>query len=102
VQEGAAEVLYGLGAVGNSAREAETSLSSCNSRPISTPRMSWFKVTIGELFEQMRQWERSGDVFSKVSSKSPYRTRSLLGTRLPMSGGSKTDDAIKDADHAAR
>lgn len=94
VAEGAAEVLYGLGATGGSGREAETSLIFMQLANYLNPDDDLVKVSIGELFEQMRQWERSGDVFSRIGDKSPYRTRSLLGRVIAYERLDKTDDAI--------
>jgi len=94
VQQGAAEVLYGLGAVGNSAREAETSLVFMQLAAYLNPEDELVQVTIAELFEQIRQWERSGDVFAKIPATSPFRIRSLLGTVISFERRERTDDAI--------
>ena len=93
VAEGAAEVLYGLGAA-SGGRESETSLIFMQLANYLNPDDDLVKVSIGELFESMRQWERSGEVFSKIANDSPYRTRSLLGRVIAYERLEKTEDAI--------
>ena len=95
VAEGAAEVLYGLGAASGGGRESETALIFMQLANYLNPDDDLVKVSIGELFETMRQWERSGDVFSKITNDSPYRTRSLLGRVIAYERLEKTDDAIR-------
>lgn len=95
VADGAAEVLYGLGAVSTSGREAETALIFMQLAAYLNPDDDLVRVTIGELFESMRQWERSGEAFSKIGSESPFRSRALLGRVLAFERLEKTDEAIR-------
>jgi len=94
VAEGAAEVLYGLGATSGSSREAETSLIFMQLANYLKPDDDLFTVSIGELFEQLRQWDRSGEVFARIGAQSPYRIRSLLGRVIAYERLEKTDEAI--------
>ena len=96
VAQGAAEVLYGLGAASNSGREAvDTSLIFMQLASFLNPEDDLIKVSVAELFEQMKQWERSGEAFSKIGNDSPYRIRSLLGRVVAYERQDKTDDAIR-------
>jgi len=95
VSEGAAEVLYGLGAAGSGGRDSETALIFLQLASYLNPDDDLVKVTIAELFENLKQWERSGEVFSKVSGDSPYRIRSLLGRVIAYERLEKHDEAIE-------
>lgn len=95
VQQGSAEVLYGLGAASNGNRESvDTSLIFMQLAHYLNPDDDLIKVSIAELFEQMQQWPRSGEAFSKIANDSPYRIRSLLGRVVAFEKQDKTDDAI--------
>jgi len=95
VADGAAEVLYGLGAVSTTGREAETALIFMQLAAYLNPEDDLVRVSIGELYESMRQWERSGEAFAKIPDASPFRSRSLLGRVISYERLEKTDEAIR-------
>lgn len=96
VQQGAAEVLYGLGAASNSGREqADTSLIFMQLAQYLNPDDDLIKISVAELFEQMKQWQRAGEAYGKIANASPYRIRSLLGRVVAYERQEKTDDAIR-------
>jgi tetratricopeptide (TPR) repeat protein len=96
VQQGAGEVLYGLGAASNSGREGvETAIIFMQMALFLNPEDDLIKVSVAELYEQMKQWSRSGEAFAKIKSESPFRTRSLLGRVVAYERQERTDDAIR-------
>ncbi len=95
VTDGAAEVLYGLGAVSTTGRESETALIFMQLAAYLNPDDDLVRVSIGELFESMRQWERSGEAFARIGSDSPFRSRSLLGRVIAYERQDKSDEAIR-------
>lgn len=94
VADGAAEVLYGLGAVGSGGRDSETALIFLQLAGYLNPDDDLVKVSIAELFENLKQWERSGEMFAKVGNNSAYRIRSLLGRVISYERLEKHDEAI--------
>jgi len=94
VAEGASEVLYGLGATSGSSREADTSLVFLQLASYLDPDDDLITVSIAEVFEQMRQWERAADAFGRIGAQSPYRIRSLLGRVIAYERMERTDEAI--------
>ena len=95
VADGAAEVLYGLGTASTSSREVDTSLLFMQLASYLKPDDELVQISIAELFEQMRQWERAGEAFSRVADGSFLRTRALLGRVISFERLEKTDEAIK-------
>ncbi len=94
VADGAAELLYGIGVASGGPRGSDSSLIFLQLASYLSPDDELMRITVAETFDQMRQWEVSGEIYAKIPKDSPYRTRALLGRVLAFERLEKHDEAI--------
>ena len=93
---GAAEVLYGLGAVGG--QQVDDSLAGMIYLRMALflePENALATVTLADIFERLKQYERAVDVYDLVSEKSPLRSNAEIQTGLILEAMGRSDDALK-------
>ncbi|NIX76732.1 tetratricopeptide repeat protein [Microvirga terricola] len=93
-QQGAAELLYGLGVVGSSQSDELTAIIYLRLGLDLDPGHSLALVTLGDVYERLKQYERANDVFARVPKDAPVRASSdiAIGQNLELLG--RGDDAI--------
>ncbi len=92
---GAAEVFYGLGAVGGQQNDSLAAMIYL--------RMSLFLeadnglaiVTLADIFERLKQYDRALDVYDLVPQKSPLHANALIQSGLILEAMGRSDDALK-------
>jgi len=92
---GAAEVFYGLGAVGGQQNDSLAAMIYL--------RMSLFLeadnglaiVTLADIFERLKQYERALDVYELVSEKSPLHANAQIQSSLILEAMGRSDDALQ-------
>ncbi|QFU18037.1 tetratricopeptide repeat protein [Microvirga thermotolerans] len=72
-QEGAAELLYGLGVVGNSQGDELTAIIYLRLGLDLDPDHALALVTLGDVYERLKQYDQANAVFSRVPKDSPVR-----------------------------
>lgn len=94
VAEGAAEVFYGLGAVGSSARDPLNALIYMQFAHFLAPDDEVITMSLGEFFEQMRQNERSAQIYAGIPATSPFANRAAIGRAGALERMEKSGEAI--------
>lgn len=92
--DGAAEVFYGLGAVGAAARDPFTAIIYIQLAHYLTPQDDVITMTLAEFFEQLRQNERVAEVFASIPPDSPFANRAAIGRAAALERMEKSDEAI--------
>ena len=93
---GAAEVLYGLGAVGG--QQNDDSLAGMIYLRMALylePENALATVTLADIFERLKQYERAVDIYDQVSEKSPLRANAEIQTGLILETMGRSDEALK-------
>lgn len=73
-QEGAAEVLYGLGAAGNSQGDEIAALIYLRLATFLAPKHELAIVTLGDMLERLKQYSSAIEVFDTMPADSPLRS----------------------------
>jgi tetratricopeptide (TPR) repeat protein len=94
VAEGAAEVFYGLGALGAAARDPFTAIIYIQFARFLAPGDEVVTMTLAEFFEQVRQNARAADLYAEITPQSVFHTRALSGRALALERQGKSDEAI--------
>jgi tetratricopeptide (TPR) repeat protein len=83
-QEGAAEVLYGLGAAGSSSGDELPALIYLRLALHLEPEHPMALVTLADAYERLKQLDRAIEVFSRIPKGSPLRASAdiAIGTNL--------------------
>nr|WP_324617339.1 tetratricopeptide repeat protein [Microvirga alba] len=92
-QQGAAELLYGLGVVGSSQSDELTAIIYLRLGLDLDPGHSLALVTLGDIYERLKQYDRANDVFTRVPKDAPVRASAdiAIGQNLELLG--RGDDA---------
>ncbi|WP_230530653.1 tetratricopeptide repeat protein [Microvirga roseola] len=72
-QEGAAELLYGLGVVGNTQGDELTAIIYLQLGLALDPDHSLALVTLGDVYERLKQYEQANAVFDRIPKDAPVR-----------------------------
>lgn len=94
VAEGAAEVFYGLGAVGSASRDPLNAIIYMQFAHYLAPDDEVITMSLGEFFEQMRQNERSAQIYAGIPTTSPFANRAAIGRAGALERMEKSDEAI--------
>jgi tetratricopeptide (TPR) repeat protein len=83
-QEGAAEVLYGLGAAGSSSGDELPALIYLRLALHLEPEHPMALITLADAYERLKQLDRAIEVFSRIPKDSPLRASAdiAIGTNL--------------------
>ncbi len=87
-QDGAAELLYGLGVVGNSQGDELTAVIYLRLGLELDPYHPLALVTLGDVYERLKQYDRANEVFARVPKDSPIRASAdiSIGQNLELMG----------------
>ena len=91
---GAAEVLYGLGAVGGQQNDALAAMIYLRMSLFLETDNALATVTLADLYERLKQYERAIEVYEQVSDKSPLRANAEIQTGLILEAMGRSDDAL--------
>ena len=94
-QEGAAEVLYGLGAAGGRQGDELAAMIYLRLSLQLAPQNSLAVITLADLYGRLKQNEQAIDVYGRVPDASPLRDNADVQTGLTLDVLGKPDDAIK-------
>jgi tetratricopeptide (TPR) repeat protein len=94
-QEGAAEVLYGLGAVGGRQGDDLASLIYLRLALALAPANSLATITLGDVYERMKQEEMAIDLYDSVPKDSPLRVNADIQAALILETIGKSKEATE-------
>lgn len=94
-QEGAAEVLYGLGAAGGQQGDERVAMIYLRLALYLRPQNSLAIITLGDLYERIKQNEQAIEVYAMVPQNDPLRTTAEIQTGQILEAMGRQDDATK-------
>lgn len=94
-REGAAEVLYGLGAAGGQQGDELAAMIYLRLALYLTPNNSLAIVTLGDLCERIKQNEQAIDIYGMVRDNDPLRTTADIQTGQILEALGRPDEAAK-------
>ena len=94
-EEGAAEVLYGLGAAGSQPGDELAAMIYLRLALYLTPQNSLAIVSLGELYERIKQNEQAIDVYAMVANTDPLRTTADIQNGEILEAMGRSDEATK-------
>jgi Flp pilus assembly protein TadD len=94
-QEGAAEVLYGLGAAGGRQGDELAAMIYLRLSLYLAPNNSLANITLADLYARLKQNEQAIAVYGRVPDASALRNNADVQTGLTLDVMGKPDDAIK-------
>ncbi|WP_237476990.1 tetratricopeptide repeat protein [Lichenibacterium dinghuense] len=94
-QEGAAEVLYGLGAAGGRQGDELAAMIYLRLSLYLAPNNNLAQITLADLYARLKQNEQAIAVYSKVPDASALRNNADVQTGLTLDVMGKPDDAIR-------
>ena len=94
-EQGAAEVLYGLGSAGGRHGDELAAMIYLRLSLFLAPKNDLAVMTLGEIYERLKQNERAIDVYEMVEDNSPMRATADIQTALVLETLGKNDDASK-------
>lgn len=94
-QEGAAEVLYGLGAAGGQQGDDLAAMIYLRLALYLTPQNSLAIITLGDLYERIKQNEQAIDVYKMVPETDPLRMTADIQTGQILEAMGRPDEATK-------
>jgi tetratricopeptide (TPR) repeat protein len=95
VQQGAAEVLYGLGSAGNQQGDELAAMIYLRLALHLDPQHAMAMVTLGDILERLKQHERAIEVYNLVPKTSPVRASADIQIGLSLEVLNRGDDAVK-------
>ena len=94
-QEGAAEVLYGLGAAGGRQGDELAAMIYLRLSLYLAPQNSLAVVTLADIYGRLKQNEQAIDVYGQVPDASPLRDNADIQTGLTLDVLGRPDEAVK-------
>ena len=94
-KEGAAEVLYGLGAAGSRDGDELPALIYLRLSLYLRPSSDLTAVTLANLFERMKENQQAIAAYQQVPASSPFREDADIQTALLLDGMGKKDEAMR-------
>ncbi len=95
VEEGAAEVLYGLGAAGGRQGDELAAMVYLRLSLFLAPQNALATVTLADIYGRLKQNEAAIDVYESVPESSPLRDNADIQTGLTLDTLGRPEDAIK-------
>lgn len=92
--EAAAEVFYGLGALGSASRDPMTAIIYLQLARYLAPDDEIITMTLAEYFEQLRQNKRVAELYEAIPASSGFAARAAVGRALALERMEKSDEAI--------
>ena len=93
-EDGAAEVLYGLGAAGRRQEDDLAALIYLRLSLYLQPDNALALITVADIYEQLKQNEHAVDAYELVPDASPLRETADVQTGLALDALGRTDDAV--------
>jgi tetratricopeptide (TPR) repeat protein len=93
-QEGAAEVLYGLGAAGSSQGDELPAIVYLRLALYLTPDHPLALLTLADVFERLKSLDRANEVFNRIPETSPLRPNADIQIGLNLEQLGKGDQAV--------
>jgi tetratricopeptide (TPR) repeat protein len=93
-QEGAGEVLYGLGAAGNSQGDELPAIVYLRLALHLNPEHPLALVTLADVFERLKQLDRANEIFARIPEGSPIRQTAEIQIGLNLEQMGKGDEAV--------
>ncbi len=94
-QEGAAEVLYGLGSAGNQQGDELPAIVYLRLALYLDPDHALALVTLADLFERLKRVDRAIEVFNRIPDSSPVRQSADIQIGLGLEQLGKGEEAVK-------
>ena len=94
-EQGAAEVLYGLGAAGGHQGDELAAMIYLRLSLFLSPQNSIATLTLADIYERIKQYERAVDVYNTVPATDPLRITADIQTGQILEEMGKPDDSIK-------
>ena len=94
VEEGAAEVLYGLGSAGGRQGDELAALIYLRLSLYLQPDNALALITVADIYERLKQNEHAVDAYELVADTSPLRGTADVQTGLALDALGRTDDAV--------
>jgi tetratricopeptide (TPR) repeat protein len=101
-QDGAAEVLYGLGAAGNSQGDELPAIVYLRLALYLNPDHPLAIVTLADIFERLKQLDRANEVFGRIPESSPIRPTAEIQIGLNLEQMGKGEEAVKQLESLLR
>jgi len=95
VEEGAAEVLYGLGAVGGRQGDELASLIYLRLALYLAPNNALATITLADIYERMKQEEAAIELYGSVPADSPLRINAEVQSALLLESLGKSKEATE-------
>ncbi len=95
---GAAEVFYGLGAVGGQQNDSLAAMIYLRMSLYLQSDNGLAIVTLADIFERLKQYERALDVYELVPDTSPLHANAEIQAGLILDAMGRSDDALKQLD----
>ena len=92
---GAAEVFYGLGAVGGQQNDSLAAMIYLRMSLHLEGDNGLAIVTLADIFERLKQYERALDLYESVPEKSPLRANAQIQSGLILEAMGRSDDALQ-------
>ncbi|QBR72725.1 hypothetical protein CU048_06820 [Beijerinckiaceae bacterium] len=94
-EQGAAEVLYGLGAAGGQQGDELAAMIYLRLALYLTPHNSLAIITLGDIYERIKQNEQAIDVYEMVRENDPLRTTADIQTGQILEALGRPEEAAK-------
>src|SRR4051794_9360305 len=93
-QEGAAEVLCGLGAAGNTQGDELPAIVYLRLALYLNPEHPLALVTLADVFERLKQLDRANEIFTRIPEQSPVRPTAEIQIGLNLEQMGKGEEAV--------
>ena len=94
-EDGAAEVLYGLGAAGGRQGDELAAMVYLRLSLYLQPQNALATVTLADIYSRLKQNEQAIDVYESVPDSSPLKASAEVQTGLSLDTLGRTDEAVK-------
>lgn len=101
-QEGAAEVLYALGSAGNSQGDELPAIIYLRLALHLDPSHEMAMVTLGDIFERMKQHDRAIDVYRAIPVTAPVRPNADIQIGLALEQLGRSEEAVAHLETLAK
>jgi tetratricopeptide (TPR) repeat protein len=101
-QDGAAEVLYGLGAAGNGQGDELPAIVYLRLALYLDPDHTLSLVTLADIYERLKQFDQAVEVLNRLPKDSPIRQSSDVQIALNYEQLGRTEDAVRHLEALAK
>ncbi|GJE26777.1 Beta-barrel assembly-enhancing protease [Methylobacterium organophilum] len=101
-QEGAAEVLYGLGSAGSTQGDELPAVVYLRLALYLAPEHAIARLTLADTLDRMKQAERSNEAYAQIPAASPLKLNAEVQIGLNLEQMGKGDEAIQHLDAALK